>query len=98
MTGNEYSAEVFVDEGIVDEAVPADELEATATDFADRIGDRAPLAIRAIKDVVDNAREVGPRQGARYVTKAYLPLLETEDHERALEAAFEDRDIEFQGK
>ena len=98
MTGDEYSAETFAEEGIIDTVVSADKLEETVSDFANRLSDRAPLAIRAIKDVVDNAREVGPRQGARYVTKAYLPLLETEDHERALEAAFEDRNIEFQGK
>lgn len=98
MTGDEYSADDFSDEGILDRVVSAEELESTVTDFANRIGDRAPLAIRAIKDVVDNAREVGPRQGARYVTNAYLPLLKTDDHEKALAAAFEDKDIEFQGK
>lgn len=98
MTGDEYSADVFAEEGIIDEAVPAEDLEETVINFADRISDRAPLAIQAIKDVVDNAREVGPRQGARYVTKSYLPLLKTEDHKRALKAAFEDRNIEFQGK
>lgn len=98
MTGDEYSAEVFANEGIVDAVVSADDLEGTVNDFVNRIADRAPLAIRAIKDVVDNAREVGPRQGARYVTNAYLPLLETEDHKLALAAAFEDQDVEFQGK
>lgn len=98
MTGDKYSAEDFADEGIIDDVVPSGKLEVTVMDFANQIGDRAPLAIRAIKDVVNNAREVGPRQGARYVTKAYLPLLKSDDHERALAAAFEDKDVEFEGK
>lgn len=98
MTGGHYSPVEFLDDGILDEVVPANELDQTVTDFASEIADRPPLAIRAIKDVVNNAREVGLQQGTRYATNAYLPLLETEDHETALDAALSDEEPDWVGR
>jgi len=47
--GKTYDAEEAADMGMVNEAVPHDELEDTALDWADRITSKSPMAIRMLK-------------------------------------------------
>jgi naphthoate synthase len=47
--GKNYSAEEAVDMGMANEAVPHDELEATALDWAETINGKSPTAIRMLK-------------------------------------------------
>ncbi|WP_436931150.1 1,4-dihydroxy-2-naphthoyl-CoA synthase [Halosimplex halobium] len=47
--GKTYDADEAADMGMVNEAVPHDELEATALDWADRITSKSPMAIRMLK-------------------------------------------------
>ena len=47
--GKTYEAAEAADMGMVNEAVPHDELEATALDWADRITSKSPMAIRMLK-------------------------------------------------
>jgi len=47
--GKTYDAAEAADMGMVNEAVPHEELEATALDWADRITSKSPMAIRMLK-------------------------------------------------
>jgi enoyl-CoA hydratase/carnithine racemase len=98
MLGDHLSAETALEEGIVTDVYPADELDGRVSDFASDIADQAPLAVRALKDVINMSHETGLREGRMYEHRAILTLFETEDHSEAAEAFAEDRVAEFNGR
>lgn len=98
MTGEFLSGTEAHDAGLLEEVHPADELDAAAREYAETLADKPPLAVRAIKDTIDRSRELGLTQGTEYEYRAYLPLLQTEDYRRGMEAFDEDREIKWRGK
>ncbi|QLH78709.1 1,4-dihydroxy-2-naphthoyl-CoA synthase [Halosimplex rubrum] len=92
--GKTYDAEEAADMGMVNEAVPHDELEATALDWADRITSKSPMAIRMLKYGFNAADDgmVGQQVFAGEATRlGYM----TDEAKEGRDAFNEGRDPEF---
>ena len=98
MTGEHVGVGRALEDRIVDYVYPADELEGRVAAFARRLADGPPLAVRAVKDVVDMSFQVGLREGRRYERRANRMLRATEDHREAARAREEDREPVWRGK
>lgn len=98
MMGEFLSGSEAAAEGLLTEAHPAAELSDAVDAFAGELAGKPPLALRAIKDTINQSRNVGLRDGIEYEYRAYLPLLHTEDYEEGAEAFSTDRDPDWQGK
>ncbi|UHQ96325.1 enoyl-CoA hydratase/isomerase family protein [Natrinema halophilum] len=98
MTAEEISGEQALEEGIVDYVYPADRLEAEVRQFAEQIADRPPLAVRAIKDVVDNSLETGLAEGRKYEFRRNRLLFASKDADIGIEAFLEGREPEWRGE
>ncbi|WP_436910589.1 1,4-dihydroxy-2-naphthoyl-CoA synthase [Halosimplex marinum] len=92
--GKTYDAEEAADMGMVNEAVPHDELEETAIEWADRITSKSPMAIRMLKYGFNMADDgmVGQQVFAGEATRlGYM----TDEAEEGRDAFNEGRDPEF---
>lgn len=98
MTGEFLSGTEAADDGLINYAYPADDLDAEVDAFAERLAGKAPLAVRGIKDTVDRASSMSLQQGIDYEYQAYLPLLHTEDYAEGMAAFEADRDPSWEGR
>ncbi len=98
MTGRRLSAEAAFEDGLLTEVVPAADLDAAVDEFAAELIDQAPLAVRSLKDVINQSQEMGLREGRRYEHRVFDVLQETADAKEGREAFGEDRDPEWQGQ
>jgi naphthoate synthase len=92
--GKNYSAEEAVDMGMANEAVPHEDLEATALDWAETINGKSPTAIRMLKyafNAVDDGM-VGQQVFAGEATRlAYM----TDEAQEGRDAFLEGRDPDW---
>ena len=92
--GKNYSAEEAVEMGMANEAVPHDELEETALDWAERINSKSPTAIRMLKyafNAVDDGM-VGQQVFAGEATRlAYM----TDEAQEGRDAFLEGREPDW---
>jgi len=92
--GKTYDAEEAAEMGMVNEAVPHDELEDVALEWADRINEKSPTAIRMLKYAFNLADDgmVGQQVFAGEATRlAYM----TDEAREGREAFVEGRDPDF---
>jgi len=92
--GKNYSAEEAVEMGMANEAVPHDDLESTALDWAETINGKSPTAIRMLKyafNAVDDGM-VGQQVFAGEATRlAYM----TDEAQEGRDAFLEGRDPDW---
>ncbi|RLM83903.1 enoyl-CoA hydratase/isomerase family protein [Halobellus sp. Atlit-38R] len=98
MTGEFVSGTQAAADGLIDYAHTADDLKHKVTEFAETLASKPPLAVRAIKDAINQSRNVGLEDGTEYEYKTYLPLLHTEDYQDGSEAFGSDREPSWQGR
>lgn len=92
------SADRCVELGLANKAVPADELQAAALEWAEALAQRAPLSLAATKKVMRYA--ANKEWGDAYDMEAKLQgeLLGSEDNKEGIEAFLEKRAPQFKGK
>lgn len=98
MLGDRISAEEAESDGLLTAVYSEDQFEMEAESFVEDVADGPPLAMRAGKDVINMTQEMDLAAGRRYEHRAYLSLLETEDHEEGNTAFGEDREPQWQGR
>jgi enoyl-CoA hydratase/carnithine racemase len=96
-TGRLYSADEALADGVVDAAVPTDQVRPTALDMMAEMARSAPLALKAAKAAVDEAFDGSMKDGLEREWRAYESILDTEDRLEALAAFREKRKPVFKG-
>jgi len=84
--------------GILNHAVPADQVLPTARDIAATIARNAPLAVRATKRAIRRGLELHVRDAARAEAYAQAESLATEDAREGISALLAKRDPAFTGR
>ena len=84
--------------GIVNQVVPAAELEAETMKLAQQLANAAPLALRGILDCINVGGECGIEEGLEYESAQFGLMFATEDMREGTSAFLERRKAEFTGR
>jgi enoyl-CoA hydratase len=98
LTGRILDANEAEQLGLVSKVVPADELMATAKEFAEKILSRGPLAIRLAKLALNVSARAGLDAGLQVERMAQTVLFESEDKKEGTTAFLEKRKPKFRGE
>jgi len=97
-TGEIVDADRALELGLVNHVYEEGEYEQRAAELIERIATGPTVALRHGKRLVDTGFEKSFEQALRDEVTAQGIVLETDDHEEGVEAFFEDRDPEFDGR
>lgn len=87
-----------VELGLANKAVPADQLQEAALEWAEVLAKRAPLSAAATKKVMRFAADHGWSEAYDMEAKLQGELLGCEDNKEGIQAFFEKREPNFKGK
>lgn len=90
LTGRQFSALEMANYGIVNEVVPAAELDAAVDHWVSDIVACAPLSLRAIKQTVNRTAHLNPAEAQALRTPALIKALKSEDAMEGV-AAFKEK-------
>jgi len=97
-TGKSISAKEAKEIGLVNEVVPAAELQKTTYELAKTITQGAPLAIQMARKGLYQGLDADIQSQLRYEGSALSILTKSEDHEEGVRAFLEKRQASFRGK
>jgi E-phenylitaconyl-CoA hydratase len=98
LTGDRFDAATAERWGLVNRVVPADQLMATAMDYAERIAANAPLAVQAAKELALRSRDMDLVSGLRLEQTMNRLLQFSADAKEGPAAFAEKRSPEFEGR
>lgn len=98
MLGEPLDAQAALEHGLVNRVVPAAELEATVTDWAERIAANAPLAIAEMKRLFRHGLTQDFESHSHHVLMSVLQLFRSKDFSEAVNAYGERRAPDFRGE
>jgi enoyl-CoA hydratase len=98
MTGDSLTAAEAERIGLINAAVPADELQDSALAFAERLAKGAPLAVRYTKAAVNQIVKQALTTAFDYSMALELVTFASEDHQEALRALRAKREPIFEGR
>ncbi len=98
LTGAPIGAERARQLGIVNQVVPAAELEAETTKLATQLAKAAPLALRGMIDCVNVGSECGIEEGLEYESAQFGLMFATDDMREGTGAFLEKRKPSFHGR
>jgi len=84
--------------GLINKVVPADQLMPAAEEWAERLCQIPPLAVRAAKEAMTKGAEMNLEEGLMLETKLMDYCFATEDHQEARQAFLEKRKAEPKGR
>ena len=87
-----------VELGLANKAVPADQLQEAALEWAEVLAKRAPLSVAATKKVMRFAADHGWPEAYDMEAKLQGELLGCEDNKEGIQAFFDKREPNFKGK
>jgi len=97
-TAGMFTAEQALTDRVVDQVVPAEELDQAALSMAETIAANGPVALRLAKKAIEEGWNLPMHEALQVEWRAYEGVLETSDREEALQAFAEKRPPRFQGK
>ncbi|MEW6664050.1 MAG: enoyl-CoA hydratase/isomerase family protein [Thermodesulfobacteriota bacterium] len=84
--------------GLVNKVVPADRLLPTAREWAARICEKGPLAVRRAKEAMIRGREMALEDGLRLELAFFEEMLQSEDYREGLLSLAENRKPVYKGR
>jgi enoyl-CoA hydratase len=97
-TGRQIDADRAEAIGLVADCFEVDSFDQRVEDIADTIAERAPLAVRAAKEVMKEGEDVPLDEGLDGEREAFGDLFETEDRLEGMRAFTGRRDADFEGE
>jgi 2-oxoglutaroyl-CoA hydrolase len=98
MTGQRITAERAEAWGLITQAVPNDKLDQAVAALAGELAERAPLALRTLKMVLNRGAEAPLETALELERKAYAWLRSTHDYAEGVTAFLEKRPPQYQGR
>jgi enoyl-CoA hydratase/carnithine racemase len=98
MLGDPLSAEAAEQHGLVNRAVGADELEAVATEWTEKVAGNAPLAILEMKRLFRHGLTQDFESHSHHVLMSILNLFKSGDFGEGVQSFVEKRPPEFKGR
>jgi enoyl-CoA hydratase/carnithine racemase len=96
--GVPISAEEAFRLGLVNQVVPHAQLLQTAKEWALKICEKGPLAVRRAKEAMIRGREMSLEDGLRLELAFFEEMLQSEDYQEGLRALAEKRKPKYQGR
>jgi enoyl-CoA hydratase/carnithine racemase len=84
--------------GLVNKVVPAAQLLPTAKEWAAKICEKGPLAIRRAKEAMIRGRDMALNDGLRLELAFFEEMLQSEDYQEGLRALTDKRKPEYRGR
>jgi 2-oxoglutaroyl-CoA hydrolase len=98
MTGQRISAERAEAWGLITQAVPNDGLDAAVAALTGELADKAPLALRTLKMVLNRGADAPLDTALELERKAYAWLRSTHDYEEGVRSFLDKRPPKYQGR
>jgi enoyl-CoA hydratase/carnithine racemase len=98
MTGQRITAERAEAWGLITQAVPNDTLDAAVDALAGELAERAPLALRTLKMVLNRGADAPLETALELERKAYAWLRSTHDYEEGVKSFVEKRPPKYRGR
>jgi enoyl-CoA hydratase/carnithine racemase len=98
MTGQRIPAERAEVWGLITQAVPDDGLDAAVAALAGELAERAPLALRTLKMVLNRGAEAPLETALELERKAYAWLRSTHDYEEGVRSFLDKRPPKYEGR
>jgi enoyl-CoA hydratase len=98
LTGELLSAAEAADIGLVDLVCTDDEFDERVDDLARSMADKSPLALELGKEAVKASSRLGLDEGLDYEANLFVQLFASRDKNEGIDAFFEDRDPEWEGR
>ena len=83
--------------GLVNKVVPIEQLEEAVMEVANKLASRSPVALRLIKEAIEEGMESSCEVGSAYETAHFAMCFTTYDHTEGINAFLEKRSPEFKG-
>ena len=83
--------------GLVNKVVPLEQLLPTAKEWASKICEKGPLAIRRAKEAMIRGRNMNLEDGLSLELAFFEEMLQSEDYQEGLRALLEKRDPDYKG-
>ncbi len=98
LTGDMIDAQTALNFGLVNHVFSAEELEEKTLELANKIAEKAPIALQMSKEAVKFASRSNLDEGLRREVDLFAICFSTEDKEEGVSAFLEKRKPNFQGK
>jgi len=98
LLGTPISAEEAYRLGLVNKVVPLAQLLPTAKEWATKICENGPLAIRRAKEAMVRGRNMAQEEGLRLELAFFEEMLQSEDYKEGLRALAEEKKPEYKGR
>jgi enoyl-CoA hydratase len=98
LTGEIINAQEAFRCGLVNQVVPADQLEAKTMEVANRIAEKSPIALRLAKEGVKLASRSNLDEGLHREVDLFALCFSSEDKDEGVKAFLEKRKANFRGK
>jgi enoyl-CoA hydratase len=98
LTGAIIDANAALAIGLVNQVVPADQLEAKTMEIANRMAEKSPIALSLAKEAVKLASRSNLDEGLRREVDLFALCFSTEDKDEGVKAFLEKRRPEFKGR